>query len=247
MSLLQIVLALVAIFATHWLGCIGSYGSTLLALPLLLWITSDLDTARLSLLIVGTVQAYHVFYLLWRDTDWRELGRMVLIAGLGMPIGFAAAKFLPRDPLVAALGVILVLSGLSKMIRGRDGETWRPPAWVLWVLLFIGGIVHGAFGTGGATVVIYAQHTFTRKEPFRATLCTFWVVLNTPLIFGFFRMEPLTHDGWVLTLVGVPLVFLANWWANRVALRMSQQRFMVFVSILLVISGVVTVAKVVLT
>lgn len=246
MTIVQIVLALIAIFATHWLGCIGAYGSTLLALPFLLWVPVDLATARLALLVIGTVQAYHVFFMIRRDTDRRQLLRMCLLAGAGMPFGFAAAEFLPRAPLVAALGVILMLSGLSKMVRGSDGQTWRPPARALDVLLFIGGIIHGAFGTGGATVVIYAQHTFERKEPFRATMSAFWVILNTPLIVAFFLSEPLPAGGWVLTAFGVPLVFLANWTANRVATRMSQARFMVFVSILLVISGVVTVAKTVL-
>jgi uncharacterized membrane protein YfcA len=73
-------------------------------------------------------------------------------------------------------------------IRGGI-QTWRNQGNVsvaavsarsMWmrILLFCGGIIQGAFGSGGPFVVIYAAKAIHDKRVFRVTLSLIWVCMN---------------------------------------------------------------------
>ncbi len=49
-------------------------------------------------------------------------------------------------------------------------------------VLFGGGIMQGAFTSGGPLVVIYASRVLTEKSVFRVTLCLLWLTLNSIMI-----------------------------------------------------------------
>jgi uncharacterized membrane protein YfcA len=52
-----------------------------------------------------------------------------------------------------------------------------------------------------------------------------------------------TADAQVLALWGVPLVLLVSWWANRFTRRLSQAQFARYVAVLLILAGVVAIAR----
>jgi uncharacterized membrane protein YfcA len=56
-----------------------------------------------------------------------------------------------------------------------------------YLILVVGGMVHGAFASGGPLVVLYASKTLTDKGSFRATLCLLWTTLNTLLLINYLR------------------------------------------------------------
>lgn len=241
MSISTLAISAAIILVTHFISAITGYGSVLLALPLLAWAIGDLNTAVLALLLVGTVQAYHVLILNRRHVDWRELRRMLLWAGIGMPVGYLCRHSLPQKPLLIALGSILIVSGLSRLLPGRER---RIPRLGLDLLLVVGGVIHGAFVCGGTTLVVYAQHTLKSKEAFRATLFMVWVILNTVLIGSAVANRTLTAPVWKLAMVGLPVVLLGNWAGDLIARRTHQAVFMRMVAILLAIAGVITIARV---
>lgn len=230
------------ILVTHFISAITGYGSVLLALPLLAWLVGDLNTAVLALLVVGTLQAYHMMFLNARHVDWRELKRMLIWMGIGLPVGYACRHYLPQRPLLAALGVVLIASGLSRLLPGRHGNIPRAG---LTGLLLIGGVIHGAFVCGGATLVVYAQHTLKRKEIFRGTLFMAWVILNTVLLVSAVVSKSVTVEVGQLTIVGLPLVLIGNWLGEMVAKRTRQELFMKLVAGLLALAGVITILRVV--
>ena len=47
------------------------------------------------------------------------------------------------------------------------------------LLLFCGGIIQGAFGTGGPFVVIYSSKALPDKKVFRVTLSLLWLSMNS--------------------------------------------------------------------
>lgn len=241
---LHVVLpCLAVILVSHWLGAIASYGSTLLALPFLALLLKDLPSAVLILALIGTFQAFQVCFHTYRDVDGPELRRMLGWAGCGFPLGLLAVSGLPHQPLFAVLGVVLIAAAVQDLIlpSQRHGRRW--PAPVRRALLVAAGAIHGAFGAGGATLVVYAQQAFTRKEAFRATLCAFWVILNPVLIAALLIRRPPRPAELGLIATALPLLFLVTWHANRVAGRLSQAAFRRLVAILLLVAGVVTAAK----
>jgi uncharacterized membrane protein YfcA len=233
----------IILFLTHCLGGVAAFGSTLMALPLLLWSGWDLRSAVAVLLIVGSAQAIHMAWLTWRGADIKALLRIILLAGLGIPFGFAAAEYLPRQTLGICLGAVLVAAGLSRLLEHWCRREWRPPAWALFFLLAAGGVIHGAFGSGGATLTVYARYALKEKSAFRGTLSVMWVILNAIVIGGLIIEGQVGRSVAVVALPGVPVILLATWLGHKLAERLSQERFLDLVSLLLVLAGTMTIAR----
>ncbi len=229
------------ISAAYFVSAVTGYGSAMLSLPLVAWITGDLHTTVVALLIIGGVQACHVGCLNIRYVPWRETARMLAGASIGLPIGYACGRYLPQTPMLIAMGVILLVGGVSGL---APGERKGLPGWVMNALLVGGGVMNGAFACGGATLVVYAQSAFARKEEFRAALMACWVVLDLSVVAWAGATHALTGSMLKLAGVSLPLVLVGGWLGELVARRMKQQAFGRLVAVVLVISGLVTVVRV---
>jgi hypothetical protein len=235
------------VFATHLLGAVTGFGSTMLALPALILLlgTASLNTVVAALLVMGCVQALQMVWYTWRSIDGRELGRIVLWTAAGMPVGALVLRHAAPGPVVMALGVVLVVNGALCLLplRLATPGTWRAvgPA-----VLAAAGAVHGAFASGGMVLSVYAQHTLTDKERFRATLSIVWVLVNA-LLLAFMLLggrigAPALRLGAVGTLLAVP----ASMIGQRAASRVSQEHFARLVSALLIAGGIAAMARVML-
>ena len=244
MSVGVIVVVCLIIFATHLAGAVAAYGSSLLALPLLVLVIADLDTAVYTLMIVGTVQVYHIVFYTYKDVVWREVRRVVIAAGVGLPFGYLLRERLPQAPLMVFLGAVLIAAGASSLLRRQMLNPKRPPEWALNALLLAGGVIHGAFLTGGVCLVLYARFAFDRKETFRATLCMIWLIMNTGLVLVTICLGNFTAPVVRLSAIALPFLFAGNWLGQRVAVRIRQKRFLQFVCVMLVISGLVMIGRV---
>lgn len=243
MSPTILLLSGIVILVTHLIGAITAYGSSLLALPILVWLIGDLTTSVVAILLVGTVQSYLIAAFTFRDVDWRELRRVVVWAGIGLPIGVLSMRYLPERLLLLCLAGVLVASGgawLTPALR----RTLRPSDRVLNALLFCGGIIHGAFACGGATLAIYAQYALVKKERIRGTLCMIWVILNTVVVASAIAHGRLTPRVERLSLTTLPFMLLGCWAGDRAARRMKQDRFSQLMAVVLVAAGVITVLRV---
>lgn len=239
MQLASLVGIALAMLAAHFVGSLTAYGSNLIALPLLVLITNDPRICIVAILILGALQSYQVGYYTYRDADWREYRRILFWAGCGMPIGYFCQHVLPQKPLLLALGCVVLIAGISRLRTvSRD-----IPIPLLRLLLFIGGIIHGAFVCGGATMIIYAQQALKKKETFRGTMCMVWASLNTVLLI----MNAFTHSYTIpvgrLALTGLPFVLIGNWLGELGARRIRQRRFTQLLSILLVAAGVLMILR----
>jgi uncharacterized protein len=103
-----------------------------------------------------------------------------------------------------------------------------------------GGIMQGAFGTGGPLIVVYATQTLAEKSAFRATLCLVWVTLN-PVALGmrWAAGKPVGMD--VFQVVGICLVPMALGLAlgNIAHHRANEKTFRRVVFAVLILSGLI--------
>lgn len=215
----------------------------MMALPLLIWITGDLQMSVVTLLLMGTVQAYYMSICNYRDTDWHEIKRVLIWIGLGMPIGIYSMRYLPKTALLSILGFILILAGMSKI--NPDSKLARSvlPKWVLKVLLFVGGIIHGAFVCAGATIAVYTQHALVGKEKTRATLFMLWVIMNTTLIVITALHGAITKPVISLSLVGLPFVIISAWLGDITSKKINQRQFTQLTAVILIVSGISIIVK----
>ena len=239
----DLIALILLIGLTHWVGGIAAFGSSLLALPGLVWLL-PLRQAVFMLVVLGLLQGLQVFASTWRALDLPHLRRMLLLSAIGLPVGVALREYLPEKPLLCILGFTLIASGLSKLRQERASVSTllRPSA--LRGLLVGGGVIHGAFACGGALLVVYAQHALTEKARFRATLSLFWVISNSVLLGQILLTRSIDRGVAFLLLPAVAAVALATVGANAAARRLNQAWFTRFVSLLAIAAGAATFARV---
>lgn len=240
---MNLFIVLLVLFATHVLGGLAAFGSALLALPLLLAVGTGLTESVALVLAVGLAQGAHMAWLTGRNADRRVLRRMLLLAGCGLPVGFILATRLPGPLLQGALGVVLLAAGTSRLLEGHRTAPWSPPQRLLDGLLLLGGVIHGAFGTGGAAITVYGRYALPDKEAFRGTLSVMWIILNVPLFAALVWRSGVGGATIETALLAVPVVLLATWLGHRLAARLPPQRFADLVAVLLFAAGVLTLLR----
>jgi uncharacterized protein len=164
------------------------FGSALVTITLgmLLLPLGELLPAYLPVNVVLSaylVARYH------RQIAWRFLLRVLLLMGIGLPLGLVAVSRVDASILRRAFGVFVAALAALELLRrrgvaGPPGAAPEPRAFDAAVLV-LGGAVHGAFATGGPMAVYVSGRALPDKASFRASLSLLWLVLNTLLVAAY--------------------------------------------------------------
>jgi uncharacterized membrane protein YfcA len=268
MSVVQEILFGVVVLITHFIEGITGFGCTVLALPFATSL-AGIKTAVPVLTIVAFILALYIVIIDFRQIVWKEYGRIVIYVLLGLPVGMWLFSNMPDRMLKLVLALFMVgvsVRGLYTSYREQAHDNGCCPAAatvnpdrptldkkkvnpdsrlkriILPVLLILGGIVHGAFSSGGPFIVIYATKALPDKGKFRATLCLLWVTLNgikmiSDLIVGTYT-APVTR----LTLITLPFLAVGMILGNLAHHRIQARNFIKLVYGILLLSGLFMLA-----
>ncbi len=223
-------------------AALAGFGGNLLAIPPLAAVCGDLWPAVVLVLLIGTLQSLVMAAGNARAVRWRALGALAGWSALGVPLGRALTHWLPQQPLELAMGLVILVGAAAGHLQMHDDGAERPLSAGSRLLLLGAGIMHGAFGCGGPTVVLAARGHLRDKDAFRATLFAFWIVLNG---FALATMAGrLTAPGLpLLAVIGLPCMMAGSWLGQRLAARVNQKRFGELVAAMLALTGLVTIIR----
>lgn len=200
-----------------------------------------------------------------KELDARLLfTRIAPAVAVGMPLGMWLFGRAPEGALKLGFGVFIILLGASELLRKgaqaeRSADDGAPvpapsaptvaPAKELSTgaaaaLLALGGVAHGAFGTGGPMVVyVMGKKLSGSKTTFRATLSLLWLVLNVLLMGSFFVAGRLGRGSVTLSVMLAPSLLVGLWVGQRLHDRISLATFRFAVFVGLVVAGAVLVLR----
>jgi len=226
------------VFVTCTLEAVTGFGCTVLAFPFVILLIKDLEHVKIVLSILALVLAAYFVLTKFGKINWKQFGIIILLAGLGMPVGMLVFKSFDAVILKKALGIFIVLSAAIQLYRcySPSATNRSLPGIAGYLFLFTGGIVHGAFAVGGPLIVLYSAGKIPEKGQFRATMCLLWTTLNTVLLFQYLFEKKLnlviTRD----LLVLLPFLILGIFAGEAIHNKVNETLFkkIVFVSLLLV-------------
>ena len=236
------ILSALVIFATHTIEGITGFGSSVLALPFL-EPALGLELTVQLLCILSWSMALYIIIRSWKDILWKEFLFIVLWAGLGMPVGIWMFDRLPAGILCVILGIFMVFVGIrgvnSSYKSAEQPQTPVKRTLLMKALLFAGGIIQGAFGTGGPFIVIYSARALPEKRVFRVTLSLLWFTINScRLIFWLSDGRLTAPESGKALLWAFPVmlagVILGDYLHNKV----SERNFKIGAYAILVLSGI---------
>lgn len=235
-----ILLAGLVVFLSHGLEAITGFGCTVLALP---FVTAlfGLKDGVMVLTVLAWILALYIAISKRKDIDWKAFGVIAAFVLAGLPFGMWLFRHVEVAPLKKALAAFIVVASSIQLLlflapRFADRRLPRPLGFAL---LFLGGVVHGMFSSGGPLVVLHASHALPEKGRFRATLCVLWATLNTIIIgsyvaSGAIAAPVLARTGWMLPFLVLGIV--AGEWAHK---RVEPRLFKLIVFSMLLLTGVI--------
>jgi uncharacterized membrane protein YfcA len=237
--------ALVAlvVLLTHFQEGITGFGCTVLALPFVTMLLG-LHVAVPVLAIQGWLLAALIVLESRRKIVWGEFGWILLLVGIGFPFGVWMFKALPESYLRWVLAAFMVVVGIQGFIgqykRAKPATTMTARARLLTSLFLpLGGVIHGAFASGGPFVIIYAARALTDKTLFRVTMCMLWTVLGAILIGQLALSSRLTPFVWKMTGFCLPFTLVGLVLGNYAHYRVNEATFRKAIYAVLMASGIV--------
>ncbi len=228
-----VILGVIALAAFATEGAIG-FGGTVLAaslgaqlVPLELLLPAFVP---LNMLLSGWLVGRGL-----RTVAWRLLAVEVAPAvGIGAAIGLALFHLPAKDVFAFGFGAFVVGLACLQLARPAGGPL---PRAMHYVLLGLGGVVHGLFGTGGPMIVYVLRRRLPDKTAFRSTLAVLWFVLNIALLANYASAD-LYHEGTFRTFAVIALTIAPGLYiGERVHRKLDAARFERVVWLVLLFAG----------
>lgn len=233
------LLCLVVLITNYQEGVTG-FGCTALALPFAIMLFG-LDVAKPTLVILALVLNLGNVLLSRKKIVWREYFIIIVLAGLGLPFGMWIAEALPERALKLVLAVFMAgigVHGVATLGRASGGKMSKRVRMLVSGFLPIGGAIHGAFGSGGPLVVVYATRVLGDKSVFRVTLSLVWLTLNTILIASWATQGVMRAEHLRLAAICLPFTLTGLFIGNHAHRRIDELAFKRMVYWVLCASGI---------
>ena len=248
---LRILCVGLVVFCTFTLESIAGFGSTVLALPFIIMLIG-MRFAVPFLSLLGLLLAAFVVMRSWRQFRVREYLFIVFHVGLGIPLGIYLMEKLPKQQLIALLVLFMFIVGIRGLVslwqarKNREELATGAPAknLLMRLVLFFGGIIHGAFTTGGPFVIIYASRALPQKAEFRGTLSSLWLTTNIVMLIRWFTTGVIFESALLKTLLyALPFVIGGMSFGDYLHRRVNEYYFKVLVYSVLLVSAALLLCR----
>jgi uncharacterized membrane protein YfcA len=188
-----------------------------------LTLSRDLLHAAGVVNLTGILVAGSVLIALRREVLWRPALRMIPGVLVGVVLGVSALGALDRDFMVRTLGVTIIAISLWNL-RIPIPRADQAPIWD-GVAGLIGGLLGGAFNTGGPAIV---AHLYRRPDSPQAVKATNQLIFFT---MGLARLPTATAQGqmtssiWIEAAIVAPILMAGLLLGIRLSRRVSPAQF----------------------
>ena len=232
--MLNNALFLLVIFLTNIVQGITGFAGTVLAMPPSI-LLQGINTAKPILNILGLLASIWIVAISYKSLNKKEFVKVMVIMFLGVFAGNYIYSIIPLDILLKIYAIFIILIALKGIYIKKEMELNE---WILTAIVFVAGIIHGMFVSGGPLLIIYAAKKFKEKSEFRATVSSVWIILNTYLFYTHYTSGLFVPDTVKKMWWGVIPLILGMLIGNILHKKMSQELFLTITYILLIISGV---------
>jgi len=219
------------------LGLLGGGGS-LLTVPALVYLVGQTPQAAVttSLAIVG---ANSMVGALFHGSHGRLDGKVALAFGsAGMLVAYLSAgisKGISPEWLLVAFAVLMLVIGLTLLLRRSDSEESNYEARPLWFVVLSGagvGLLTGILGVGGGFLVVPALVMLVGL-PVQTAIGTSLVIIAMNSVAGFLGHMGSGSFDWIITLTFTAAGLVGTFSGMKLSRRLSssklQKAFSVFV------------------
>lgn len=228
-----IALSLIFAFAYIVFGITG-FGSALVAMPLLSPLIG-IETAAPLFAIIALVSEIMMLIRYHQHINLRGTWRLIVAASIATPFGIAGAHFLPENVALWLLGLVVAGYGLYSLFSPHVPQVANPN-WG-YGFGFVGGLLSGAYNTGGPPIVIYGSLSRWPPDEFKSSLQSVFIINSTIVIAIHATSGHMTANVFQDCLLAIPAMaigLLIGWYLEK---RVNPAQFRKLILVLLVVIG----------
>ena len=228
------ILFVIVVFVANIVEGVTGFAGTMLAMPVSMFLVG-VEEAKVVLNIVAIIVSLNIAFRSWREMNRKEVVKISGFMLIGMSVGIYLFSVLPSVVLMKIYGALIICVAIRGLTVKKEMKISN--GGLVWVL-FLSGVIHGMFLSGGALLVIYAVNALKEKSVIRATLAPVWIILNTLMLIQEWISGRVTGKMLGLTGAWVIPVFVAIIIGSALHKRIRQDVFVKLTYALLVISGI---------
>lgn len=221
------------IFIANIIQGLTGFAGSLLAMPPSIHL-QGLDTAKVAVNTYGLISSLIIFSKNYKQIDWKEAKKLLVLMGIGLVSGIYLSTVVESAILLKVYAAFIILIAFKEMFY--KGELDFGDKALIGVVI-LAGIFQGLFVSGGPLLIIYVAKKLKEKDQIRGTLCFVWIFLNGYMMVSQFMTGQFTAHNTIVTLIGLPGVFLGVAIGGYLAKILSKEKFLKVVYVLLSISG----------
>lgn len=243
------VLSLVTIFVAFLLGYVVTglvgFGGNVLILPLLSFLGYRVHDIVVVMAFVSLINATYRVLESRGAIVWRELAGLWCLTVPGAFLGVWLLKNLPEERLKLLLGAFIVALALYNLVKTHGFATpemlrreSQGRKFLYHLLLFIGGVMQGAFVCGGPLYVIFCSHYFGYDRAKYRGMQFGTMVINSLVVFLTYLLHG-DYAGAVLLecLPALAGIILAVFVSAALLPKINDRRLYVLIQLVLIASG----------
>jgi uncharacterized membrane protein YfcA len=232
---MQLLALCVALYLCAFVQVTTGFGFQILAMPLLTLLIG-LDQAAPLVAAAGVLVAASNVVRLHRHVHRGELGRLMLAALAGIPLGFWAQTHVPADTVRLTLGGVIIAYALYALIQPQTRRVlharWAYPAGL------VAGLLGAAYNVPGPPLIVYGTQRVWPRDTFRATLQSFFLLSGVFVVCGHAALGHYTASTGELVLLAVPVLIVGNLSGVYVDRYIDARRFQQLVKALMLVMGI---------
>ena len=175
LSPLALGYTLAAVFLASLVRGYSGFGLSALIVTSLALVIPPREVVPIAMLL-EIIASIGLLRQIWPQVAWRPMGRILLGAVFGLPLGLLLLVALPADTMRIVISLAVLSASIAlwfglrmRGLERRGGQFGTG---------LVSGLFNGAAAVGGLPVVLYFLSTATRAAAMRATLMVYLVILG---------------------------------------------------------------------
>jgi uncharacterized membrane protein YfcA len=241
--LVPLIILGIVVIGAGFVQATAGFGFALLAVPLMSLVVPP-ETAVVVVFLQGVCSSLLTARRHRAHVAWVEAKRLSIGAIVAMPLGVVVLVTASPNVLRLALGAVTCPAAIWMLLPStRRRPAFEAPPAVTYVVGAVSGVLNTALATNGPPLVIYLRARDLDINTFRSTISTVFTVSGVAglvvLLIGR-AVHAVACEYFVLTLVPALLGWLLG---NATAGKLRNEFFVRMVDVLLLVSGLLAIAK----
>lgn len=206
-----------------FIQAVTGFGFTLLALGILS-LFMDLREASVALAPAGLMLNLILFFQLRAHFSWKGLAPLATAMVIGVPMGALLLLNVNLVVLEIALALVMFATTAQGLYAARSPvqEPWHPIAAGIPCGL-AGGLLTGAFGTGGPPVVSFVLNRTTNRLQYVAAVQALFAISSGVRVAQFIALGQLDRNNLTVILPAIGAIVAGVYFGTRMLHRMSDR------------------------